>query len=117
MYFIGTDAVLSTCNKPYTRKPLVQPDGAIFEDGANLYRELLLTSLALPYPTCRKEAMFLSFTVRTGHTVGPAKASYILDTQAQNQKSNELLLLEFGALVLFQTLMDPQQVDTLIIAH
>lgn len=72
---VGADAVLAVHGHPEARKPLVQADRRILEDGPELNRELLLASGALPDATRREEGMLLTLAARAVDTFRPAQAN------------------------------------------
>jgi hypothetical protein len=73
VHLMRRDSVLAVGDKPYRREPLVEPDGGIFEDRADLDRVLLLARLALPQSPGGEVGVFLAAALGTGRAFRPAQ--------------------------------------------
>ena len=75
--FATTDPVLGVLEHPHCRKPLVQTDGGIFHDGANLHGELAarVPDAALPAKLVGKEPDRGATATRADHAILPFRAA------------------------------------------
>jgi hypothetical protein len=71
------DAVLAVVDKPHGRKPLIETDGAVFEDGIDLNGELAsrVPHAALPAQLVLEEANRSATATRTNYAVFPLRAT------------------------------------------
>jgi hypothetical protein len=70
---VATDPVLGVDQQPDRGEPLVQPNGGVLEDRAQLDGELLLAALALPDTTGGQERVLVGPTAGAGDAIGPAE--------------------------------------------
>lgn len=75
-HFVAADTVLAVDEQPHRGQPLRQRNRAVLKQTADLDRELLAATLALPDAAGRHVGAFFAVAVRTGHTIRPAQASY-----------------------------------------
>ena len=70
---VGGHPFLVVGHHPNARKPLVQPDGRVFEEGARLGRKLLSAGFAFPdVPGGNIAMLFVRKATRALNTIGPA---------------------------------------------
>src|SRR5260221_1744339 len=70
---VGADAVLAVGNQPHRGEPLVQAEGAVLEDGADLGGKLFLAASAFPDQPSLEKPDFLGLAMRAGHATRPAQ--------------------------------------------
>ena len=70
---VRADAVLAVGQHPERGEPLVEPDGAVLENRAELHRELSPTLTALPDAAGLEKAGVARFARRTGRPFRPAQ--------------------------------------------
>jgi hypothetical protein len=80
-HFIGTDSILAVGEHPSRCEPLVEPDGRILKNGADLDGELALgvMSGALPDTPRSAERDLLGAASRAGDTLGPAPRNKVIE--------------------------------------
>lgn len=62
---IAAHAIFAVGHHPHGAKPFVEWDSAVFEDGPDLNRKLLVASHALPHEARLQKRVFLSAALRT----------------------------------------------------
>lgn len=95
-----TDTVLAIEDEPHSRKPLVQTEWRIFEDGSNLDGELALgvSGATLPAKLILEEAYFVATAGRTDNAVlplGPTRYE-IVQTVLRFGKENDCFAESLG---------------------
>jgi len=97
--FIAADSVLASGQHPDSSHPLVHADRGILENGSDLHRELLLATIAEPYPTGLEERMGLrAATGAIDASIRPTKLHSIAESAVGIGEVNYCLLESYRSL-------------------
>ena len=91
---VGTDSVFAVHNLPHGKKPPVEADRGILEDGPRLGCELagVVRDAALPAIVLLQEGDFVASATRAGNAIRPPPSHQILSTVGRISKVQDRVL-------------------------